>query len=106
MAKYVIFRLGMPNVASWNGQWSGAGKRYVIARELPPKTDPVLVQKLISGYFYHNFGDGWGASVSTEIVLNAKERNKALRGSDGFCMYDWMADNILKYGQTKEPNDD
>lgn len=103
--QYAIFRLSMPNCASWNGKWSGEGKRYVTARLLPANIDPELVEKLKSGYFYHNFGDGWGAAVSTEIVEGAAACNKATKGSDGFCGYDWMCGNILKYGKTEEPED-
>lgn len=103
--QYIIFRLSMPNCASWNGQWSGSGKKYVTARLLPANTDPALVEKLKDGYFYHNFGDGWGAAVSTEIVEGAGPCNKATKGSDGFYGYDWMCGNILKYGQTKEPEE-
>ena len=48
---------------------------------------------------YYNFGDGWGANVSVRIVEGAKSRNQAIKGSKGFCGYDWMIDSILKHGK-------
>ena len=51
--------------------------------------------------WYYNFGDGWGASVSVVKVL-AGEKNKRDRIPKGFAGYDWMIDEILKYGRILE----
>lgn len=97
MAKYVIFTLSMPNRASWNGNWSGADKVY---RQCVPLTTKMDAKKLENGSFYYNFGDGWGASVSTEIVADAKIKNQRMKNADtGFCGYGWMVDSIVKNGK-------
>jgi hypothetical protein len=62
-------------------------------------------EKILAGKernsWYYNFGDGWGASVSVVKVL-AGEKNKRERISKGFSGYDWMIDEILKYGRILE----
>lgn len=99
MARYVIFTLGMPNRASWNGKWSGEEKEF---RQYITLTKGMDESKLASGYFYYNFGDGWGASVSTQIVDGAKAKNAIMKNADtGFCGYGWMVDSIIKHGVIK-----
>lgn len=48
---------------------------------------------------YYNFGDGWGAGVSVKIVDGVKGKNAAIKGSKGFCGYEWMIDSILERGK-------
>ena len=50
------------------------------------------------GPYYHDFGDGWGASVSAKIVDDAEAR-RLTRKSAGFCGYDWMLDEIREHGR-------
>ena len=52
-----------------------------------------------SGYYYYNFGDGWGASVNVYILDGAKEASRLRRKSDGFCGYEWMIDSIITNGK-------
>ena len=94
------FELKMPNVGSWNGQWTGANKKYYIIKNVS-KEDVERIQ-LEDGkkYFYYNFGDGWGASVNVEVV-NAKEANIRRRHSCGFSTYEWMVSEIIKFGRIK-----
>lgn len=99
MAKYVIFTLSMPNRASWNGKWSGEERLYRQCRTLTKGMDE---SKLTGGRFYYNFGDGWGASITTEIVDGARTKNVFMKHADtGFCGYGWMVDSIVKHGVIK-----
>lgn len=90
----VEFTLGMPNRGSWNGGWSGENARYAIVRTLTKEQQNRIGDRR---YWYHNFGDGWGASV-TARVMNSGERAKK---SAGFCGYDWMVNSILAEGTIK-----
>jgi hypothetical protein len=90
MALYAVFTLSMPNRGSWNGGWSGERDKYVVART-------VKNEDLNGRSFYYNFGDGWGANVHVDVFEGAKAKNAAVKGSKGFCGYDWMVDSILNY---------
>ena len=94
--KRVEFRLSMPCVTSWNGRWSGEGKNYSIIRRFTDKKAESLMQ---SPRWSYRFSDGWVACIEARIVRPGER----LKPSDGFCGYDWMVDNILRYGQIKEP---
>jgi len=90
----VIFRLSMPNVGSHNGKWSGDRQDYNIVRSL----SQARVDELkLPHSFYHNFGDGWGASVSACVMEKGAKRPK----SAGFNGYDWMVDRIIRWGDTQ-----
>ena len=89
----LMFELSMPNSGSWNGRWSGEGQNYIVIRKVPIKQQ----KKLDGKYFHYDFGDGWCAGVSV-TKINAKEAAKQRRKSNGFAGYDWMIDEILKYG--------
>jgi len=87
----ILFRLNMPNVGSHNGRWSGEGRNYIIVRSLPPKQ----VEELgIPKSWHYSWGDGWGAGVSARVMKPGDRKPK----SDGFCGYEWMVDNILRWG--------
>lgn len=106
-AIYAIFTLGMPNRGSWNGGWSGEGKNYYIIRQVTEAQKKVI--ESAGARYYHNFGDGWGASISVTFCNGYKERNAAQRAlgkSAGFCMYEWMVSNILAHNSTRVPGDD
>ena len=94
------FTLSMPNNNSWNGKWSGENNFYakVINFGRTKKATKEAEEILENGYYYYNFGDGWGAGVTVKEV-NAKEAAQIRRKSQGFCGYDWMIDSIREFGE-------
>lgn len=92
------FELTMPNSGSWNGRWSGASYAYYKHRTVSKKDGTEILGESGSKSWYYNFGDGWGANVSVQQVSSA-EKNKRTRVSKGFAGYEWMIDEILKYGR-------
>jgi len=96
----VIFTLSMPNAASWDGKWSGAGMKYFIVKHLPKKVLYFIgVTPEKPKNWYHGWSDGWGANVKARMMVTGERQGK----SDGFCGYDWMVENIIKFDNTKEP---
>jgi len=89
------FEITMPNVGSWNGQWSGAKNAYFAFRCFSKKEAERLMQGKESRNFYYNFGDGWGANVEMKPIL-LNEKKKIERINSGFMGYDWMIDSIVK----------
>ncbi len=92
----LVFTLSMPNVGSWNGQWTGSTKVYARIRNPSIKIQNDLDEK----YFLYRWDDGWTARIDCKKVT-AKESNKLVKNSSGFCGYDWMIDSILKNGEIK-----
>ncbi len=90
----LCFELSMPNVGSWNGKWTGSGKKYFITRRVVAAKEKELNEK----NFYYDFGDGWGASIFVEKI-DAKEAARRRRISAGFYGYKWMVDEIIEYGR-------
>ena len=92
------FTLSMPNNNAWNGRWSGEDTLYVRAINFKTKKAAARAQEILDeGYFYYNFGDGWGAGVTVKEV-DSKEARTLRRKSAGFCGYDWMIDSIVEKG--------
>lgn len=91
----IEFKLSMPNIGSWNGKWTGEGKYYAVIRNFPKSKEEVAKRILDQGYFYYNFGDGWGASITARQV-DSKEASKIRKKSSGFYGYEWMIDSIIK----------
>jgi hypothetical protein len=85
----VLFTLSMPNRGSWNGGWSGEGRNFTITRTI---RDKAFLAKM-PAHWHYSWGDGWGAGISAR-VLSVGERAKK---SDGFCGYDWMVANIIRW---------
>lgn len=97
--KTLLFTLSMPNCGSWNGRWSGEKNIYAKTRRIMKEQEKNLKFDLSQdNYFRYDFGDGWAAGISVDVV-DAKEANKMLKKSRGFCGYDWMIDSILKNGE-------
>ncbi len=48
--------------------------------------------------FYHCWNDGWSAAVFTRIMKKGEHRRKS--AGAGFCGYEWMVRNILRWGHT------
>lgn len=83
----VIFELTMPNRNSWNGAWSGDGKKHTVIRDVSIEQ----VEKMKPSYYY-DFCDGWGASVEVRRAGNEKATNM-------FGGYSWMIDSILEHNE-------
>lgn len=100
---YLLFKLSMPNRASWNGAWSGQGNCYAIVRSVRPNiSGRMLVAQLTKQrYFSHSWSDGWRACVEV-CEIDAKEARKIRKASKGFCGYDWMVKNILSHGDCRD----
>lgn len=98
----VCYELTMPNNSAWNGRWTGESNKYFVVRNYFGDRAKFMKRlfDLNSNYvsFYYNFEDGWGANVRCEVVL-AKEANKRLKISKGFCGYHWMINEIETYGR-------
>lgn len=95
------FELSMPNVGSWNGRWTGEGEKYYKHRKVSKADGEKILDGKERQSWYYNFGDGWGASVSV-VQVSASEKNKRERISVGFSTYEWMIEEILKYGRILE----
>lgn len=101
--RYFLFTLSMPNICSWNGKWSSEGTLFCRVRSYSfrknsKKINPVLANVMSKDSCYYDFGDGWGASVSIRECTRS-EKSKFEKLSKGFCQYDWMIDEIEKYGK-------
>jgi len=84
------FEITMPNVGSWNGQWTGEKNLHFAFRNLDKET----LSKIDGKNYYYNFGDGWGANIKV-IRMDSKSRAKIQRRNKGFMGYDWMIDSII-----------
>ena len=87
----VVFELTIPNCNTWNGAWSGAGKRYI-----KTKPDRSVPKDKIGRDFFYDFGDGWSANVNVSR-MPAAEARKLEKKSAGFMGYGWMIDSIIKH---------
>ncbi|ERT42617.1 hypothetical protein [Fusobacterium nucleatum] len=102
--KILCLTLSMPKNNSWNGKWSGEESYFVRTKRITENRKRKLeilgidFNKKDEYYFIYDFQDGWIAKVTVKIVSN-KEEKKINKKSRGFCMYDWMIDNILNNGK-------
>lgn len=89
--KKIAFILTFPNVGSWNGKFSGEGRLYARVYSYDNKTAEKILEK---GNYYHDFGDGWSASVQAKEV-DGKEAKWIKKNTKGFYGYEWMIDNMV-----------
>lgn len=95
----LAFHLSMPNCPSWNGKWSGEGKKYVRCRTFRSRAAKANAEKILQkGYFHYSWSDGWGAGITVREVT-PYEAAKLRKASAGFYGYDWMIDTIIEYGE-------
>jgi hypothetical protein len=101
---HIAFELTMPNNNSWNGRWSGEGRRYIrVITTGNTKATREKFEKLVGGHYY-NFGDGWGANVQVKLLADGNEKRRLMKLSAGFCGYDWMIDSLRWYGKIMNDN--
>lgn len=103
--KHILFVLTMPNNNSWNGKWTQEGELYCKVRTYPFRSNSKVMNESLKNVLftkgcYYDFGDGWGAYVSVKECTLA-EKNKYNKLSKGFCGYDWMIDELEKYGRIR-----
>lgn len=95
----LAFYLSMPNCASWNGRWSGEGRKYVIVKTFRGKKQTEKAEKIRdTGYYHYRWSDGWGAGITVKQV-DSSQAAKLRRESEGFSGYGWMVRTICDYGR-------
>lgn len=96
----LAFILSMPGCGSWNGRWSGEGKKYAKVETFPrtKKAAMKAAEIVKTGYYRYSFGDGWAAGVTVKQV-DAAEARQLRAASQGFCGYDWMVASIIREGK-------
>lgn len=98
-AVHVAFFLSMPSCPSWNGKWSGEGRKYVIVKRFTTAKGGQLAAEMIAhGSYWYSWSDGWGAQVSVKEV-DGREAARLRKESNGFAGYDWMVESIMSYGK-------
>ena len=96
--KYLVFTLTIPHAASWNGKWSGEGRKYARAKKYTLAEFSKLPD-IANKDFSYRWDDGWVANVHVTLVDLAKDKDKLIKGSVGFYGYDWMIASIIKHGK-------
>ena len=96
----ICFTLSMPNIGSWNGEWTGEDNLYAVIKNMGrTKSAEEKAKKILEKKYYrYDFGDGWTARIDVRKIT-AKEAAKIRRISKGFCNYDWMVDSIIDNGK-------
>lgn len=103
----ISFELTMPSNSSWNGKWTGDGKKFYVVENISErwiKAQDYFKELLENGKddFSYSFGDGWVANIEVEIV-DKEEAKKRKKLSKGFAGYEWMIRSIKTYGEIKRP---
>jgi len=93
----LAFFLSMSNPPSWNGKWSGEGRKYVKTVKFKKKELENADKILKNGGYSYSWSDGWRALVRVEQVTPEQSR-QLTKTSDGFCGYEWMITSIIKKG--------
>jgi hypothetical protein len=93
-SKRVIFVLTMPGRNSWDGRWSGQDRPHNRVRTLRGQKIIELGLDDQACSWEHSFGDGWVARVSARVLAPGEKAPKSV----GFAGYDWMIDNLLRFG--------
>ena len=94
----LAFTLSMPGCPSWNGKWSGEGKKYVIINTYVGKKHIEHAEKILrQRSFSYRWDDGWAARIDVHEV-SSSQAAKLRKESNGFCGYDWMVKSIVQHG--------
>ena len=95
----IAYILTMPNRGSWDGRWSGEKNLYAVIKRYTTKSGK---QKAVTrvGKYHYRWSDGWGANVQCKII-DAVEARKMRKASKGFCNYEWMIEEIERYGRIR-----
>ena len=64
----LAFFLSMPSCPSWNGKWSGEGRKYVRTVKFTKKQTENALNIVKSCSFSYRWDDGWLALVRVEEV--------------------------------------
>jgi hypothetical protein len=99
---YVVFTLTMPQRNTWNGKWSGDNDLYAVVKKFTKKHKKTVDSIISRKSYSHSWEDGWTALIKTQLVTAVEAKN-IKKKSKGFCGYEWMINNIIKYGSTREP---
>jgi hypothetical protein len=95
----LAFFLSMPGCPSWNGKWSGDGKKYCVTRKFTGAKSLENAAKILQeGYYTYGWSDGWCAGIEVKVV-DSRQATKLRKESQGFAGYDWMVDTIIQYGR-------
>lgn len=94
------FELTMPNVGSWNGQWTGSGNPYFRFRKLHKKEAIEFMEGKENKNYYYSWNDGWGANVEVKII-SSRDKRKLQKITKGFWGYEWMIDSILEHDEIR-----
>lgn len=97
----LCFELTMPHTNSWDNKWSGADSGHYIFKTSQAVSWKKKCQELDGKEWYYNWPDGWGATITANIVT-AGEAAKLRKRNTGFCGYDWMVKDILAFGEIHE----
>ena len=91
----VEFRLSMSSRGNAVYSSFGEGRSYIAWRTVKDDVAQALMDPQgEAGRWYHRWDDGWAALVTARVMNPGERRAK----SNGFAGYDWMIDNILRYG--------
>jgi hypothetical protein len=71
---------------------------FVFSSKKPKKKQISFLGRANKKSFYHDFGDGWAALVTAELVDARTARNRR-KNTLGFNGYEWMIDDIIKHGK-------
>ncbi len=98
--KLIAFELKMCNIGSWNGKWTGEGRRYIEVRRVENNVAEKILPKKS---YHHSWGDGWACNIHVTLIDSKEKRKLSKHFKNGFCGYGWMIDNIIDYQSTREP---
>ncbi len=91
MRKRVEFRLSMPGRGNAVSSSWGADRNYTRVLSVSAETATKLITEQP---YFHRWDDGWMADIHVRVMKTGERPAK----SSGFAGYDWMIDNIIRYG--------